>query len=123
MYYYSNIFKLIILIVLMNKKSYLNRIIIGFKYAWDIPSLPNNVLHFHNHIFTRIFRVIGGISIVACLSGSAKDYLFSSELLWPFYYLVLFLALLHFVYIISIKIIKIVHMVDIWKSGKLDVRK
>lgn len=105
-----------------NKKSYLNRIIIGFKHAWNIPSLPKNVLDFHNQIFTRIFRVIGGISIVAFLSGTAKTYLFSSELLWPLYYLVLFLALLHFFYIIGIKIIKGIYMVKVWRSGKLEVR-
>jgi hypothetical protein len=106
----------------MNKKSYLNRIIIGFKHAWNIPSLPTSVLDFHNHIFTRIFRVLGGISIVGFLSGTAKLYLFSSELLWPLYYLVLFLALLHFIYIIGIKIIKVIHMIKVWKSGKLEVR-
>lgn len=103
------------------KKS-LNDIMNGFKHAWNIPSLPDNVLCFHNHIFTRIFRVIGGISIVGFLSGMAKHYLFSSELLRPLYYLVLFLALLHFIYIIGIKIIKIIHMIKVWRSGKLDVR-
>ena len=103
-------------------KSYWNRIIIGVKHAWNIPTLPSNVLYFHNHIFTRIFRVIGGISIVAFLSGTAKSFFFSSEVLWPLYYLVLFFALLHFIYIITIKIIKCIHMIKVWRSGKLDVR-
>ena len=108
-----------------NFKSFFNRIVVGFKHAWNIPSLPYNVLYFHNHIFTRIFRVIGGVSIVAFLSGSlahVKSYLFSNDILWPLYYLVLFLALLHFIYIIFIKIIKIVHMIKVWRGGKLDVR-
>lgn len=98
---------------------------VGFKHAWNIPSLPSNVQYFHNHVFTRIFRVIGGFSIVAFLSGSleqAKHYLFSNNILWPLYYLVLFLALSHFIYILAIKTIKIVHMIKVWRSGKLDVR-
>nr|YP_010164176.1 hypothetical protein K8J96_mgp02 [Metarhizium album]QRK27498.1 hypothetical protein [Metarhizium album] len=103
-------------------KSYLKRVIVGFKHAWNIPSLPKNVLYFHNHIFTRMFRVIGGISIIGFLSGSAKSYLFTNDILWPLYYLVLFLALIHFIYIIAIKIIKTIHMIKVWKSGKLEVR-
>ena len=103
------------------QKSFFNRIMVGFKHAWNIPSLPNNVLNFHNHIFTRIFRVIGGISIVAFLSGTAKSYLFSSAI-WPSYYLVLFLALIHSIYIVGIKIIKIIHIIKVWRRGELEVR-
>ena len=53
-----------------------------FKHALNIPSLPSNIQYFHNHVFTRIFRVIGGLSIIAFLSGSlthVKPYLFSSD--------------------------------------------
>lgn len=94
---------------------------IGFKHAWNIPDLPNNVLYMHNHIFTRILRVIGGISIVASLSGTAKSCLFSS-VIWPSYYLVLFLGLIHIIYITIIKFIKIIHMIKVWRRGELEVR-
>ena len=105
--------------------SYWSRIMTGFKHAWNIPSLPYKISYFHNHILTRIFRIIGGLSIVTFLSGvlqQIKPYLFSNNILWPIYYLVLFLALSHFLYIISIKSIKIVHMIKVWREGKLDVR-
>jgi hypothetical protein len=39
-----------------------------------------------------------------------------------FYYLILILALLHFVYIITIKIVKIIHMIKVWRNNELDVR-
>ena len=101
---------------------FFNRFLIGVKHAWNIPTLPSNVLYFHTHIFTRVFRVLGGISIVALLSGSAKSYLFYSDVLSPLYYFVLFFGQLHFIYIITIKIIKSIHMIKVWRSGKLDVR-
>jgi len=40
---------------------------IGLKHSLNVPSLPPKVFKFHNHIFTRIFRVIGGISNFAFL--------------------------------------------------------
>lgn len=104
-----------------SRKSWKKDIIIGIKHAWNIPTLPSNIENFHNHIFTRIFRVIGGMSIVAILSERAKLYLYPSEVLWPLYYLILFFGLLHIIYIIIIKIIKFNHMIKILRSGKLDV--
>lgn len=89
--------------------------------AWNIPSLPSNVEKFHNHIFTRIFRVIGGMCIVAILSERAKLYILTNEKLWPLYYLILFMGLLHFLYILIIKIIKCYHMIKVIRSGKLNV--
>jgi hypothetical protein len=99
-----------------NNKTIIQRIIIGLKPGWNIPSLPSKVLKFHNYIFTRIFRVIGDISIVAFLS---RTYI---NLLIYLQYLVLLMSLLHFSYILMIKIIKIIYGIKLWKSGKLDVR-
>jgi len=96
-----------------NNKTIIQIIIIGLKHGWNIPS---KVLKFHNHIFTRIFRVIGGIFIVAFLS---RTYI---NLLIPLQYLVLLMSLLHFSYILMIKIIKIIYGIKLWKSAKLDVR-
>jgi len=39
-------------------------IILGVKLAYNIPSLPQNLNKFYNHIFTRIFRFIGGVTIL-----------------------------------------------------------
>jgi len=39
-------------------------IILGVKQAWKVPSLPQNFSDFYSHIFTRIFRFIGGITVL-----------------------------------------------------------
>jgi hypothetical protein len=78
--------------------------------------LPNKVLNIHTHLFTRIFRVIGGISIITFLS---KRYLL---FVYPFNYIVLLFALLHFMYIAIISIIKLFYGIRVLRSNKLEVR-
>lgn len=39
-------------------------LILGAKLAWNVPSLPQKVSDFYSHIFTRIFRFIGGITVL-----------------------------------------------------------
>jgi hypothetical protein len=78
--------------------------------------LPPKVLSFHNHSFTRIFRILGGISIITFLS---KKYML---FIYPFNYVVLLFALLHFMYIAIISIIKLFYGIKVLKSDKLEVR-
>src|SRR5205809_10194 len=99
-----------------NKKTILQRIIIGLKVGLNAPTLPPKVLNIHNHPLTRIFRVIGGISIITFLS---KKYLL---FIYPFNFIVLFFALLHFMYITIISIIKLFYGIKILKSDKLEVK-
>lgn len=99
-----------------NKKTIWQRIWSGLKVGWNTPILPPKVLYLHNHIFTRIFRVIGGISIITFLS---KKYLL---FIWPFNYIILIFALLHFLYITVISIIKLIYGIKILRSNKLEVR-
>lgn len=99
-----------------NKKTILQRIWSGLKVGWNAPMLPPKVLNFHNNPFVRIFRVIGGISIITFLS---KKYLL---FIYPFNYVVLLFALLHFMYITIISIIKLFYGIKVLKSDKLDVR-
>jgi len=97
-------------------KTLWQRFIIGLKVGWNAPLLPERVANLHNHPFIRIFRVIGGISIITVLS---KKHLL---LFWPFKFIVLFLALLHFIYIFSISIIKLWYGFKVLRSDKLDVK-
>ena len=99
-----------------NKKTILQRIWLGIKVGWNAPMLPPKVLSFHNHPFTRIFRIIGGISIITFL---LKKYLL---FVYPFNYVVLLFALLHFMYIATISIIKLFYGIKVLKSDKLEVR-
>lgn len=77
-----------------NKKTILQRIWLGFKHAWKLPSLPAYVENFHNLPITRIFRVIGGISIVLFLSSF--DWIEKNSYFW----IILILAMLHFIYLL-----------------------
>ena len=99
-----------------NKKTIFQRIWIGLKVGWNAPMLPPKILSFHNHPFIRIFRVIGGISIITFLS---KKYLL---FMYPFNYIVLLFALFHFMYIATISIIKLFYGIKVLRSDKLDVR-
>lgn len=98
------------------KKTIFQRIWLGIKVGWNTPMLPPKVLSFHNHSFTRIFRVLGGISIITFLS---KKYML---FIYPFNYVVLLFALLHFMYIAIISIIKLFYGIKVLKSDKLEVR-
>ena len=62
----------------MNKKTLYERILIGLKLGWNLPSLPLSVSNFHNYPLVRIFRVIGGVSIVLFLSpfNMVENYFF-----------------------------------------------
>ena len=63
--------------------------------------LPAKVIVFNNYPLVRIFRVIGGISVLTVL---LKKHLL---LLLPLQYLVLFIAILHMSYFVVINFIKV----------------
>ena len=70
----------------------------------------------HNHPFVRVFRVIGGLSIVTVLSKKYLLYIF------PFNIVILLLALFHFIYITVISVIKLYHGIGVLRSDKLNVK-
>ena len=100
-----------------NDKTILQRIWLGIKLAWNLPSLPVYVEKFHNYPLTRIFRVIGGISIILFLSS--PSWIEKGSYL---YWIVLILAMLHFTYILTISLIKLGYIIHLWKNKKLEVR-
>ena len=97
-------------------KTLKERFITGLKVGWNAPMLPEKVANLHNHPFIRIFRVLGGISIVTVLS---KKHLL---LFLPFKFIILILALAHFIYITYISIIKLWYGFKVLKSDKLNVK-
>ncbi len=99
-----------------NKKNLYNRLVTGLKVGWNAPVLPSKVLSFHNNPLLRVFRVIGGVSILTVFS---KKHLLLSL---PFKSVILFFALLHIIYISSISIIKLWYGYKVLKSDKLNVR-
>src|SRR2546423_7624833 len=99
-----------------NKKTNLQNFIYGVKLGIKLSLLPKSVESFHSHPLTRIFRVIGGISILLILlkvKTIDKPYL---------YEIVFILAALQFTYIIIIGIIKFCYYIYLYKNNKLEVR-
>ena len=89
---------------------------LGIKLGLKMPSLPDNVNKYHNNPLTRIFRVLGGISILLLLSGStvAKQSILS--------YIIVPMAFLQFIYIIVINLIKFIYIIYLWINNKFQVR-
>jgi hypothetical protein len=98
------------------QKTLFQRFIYGLKLAWNLPSLPTSVDKFHNYPLIRIFRVIGGISILLFLSS--PGWINNSYIKW----IIFVLAMIQFIYIAVISFIKIGYIVYLWKNKKLEVR-
>ena len=96
------------------QKTLFQRFIYGLKLAWNLPSLPTSVDKFHNYPLIRIFRVIGGISILL----SSPGWINNSYIKW----IIFVLAMIQFIYIAVISFIKIGYIVYLWKNKKLEVR-
>lgn len=45
-----------------------NSIYLGIMKAYSIPTVPLSVENYYNNVFVRIFRVIGGISVIMVLT-------------------------------------------------------
>lgn len=78
--------------------------------------MPPSVLSFHNQLFVRIFRVLGGVSILIVLT---KKY---TLLFCPLNYFVLALSFVHILYILIITIIKLIYGIKQFRNGSLDVK-
>jgi len=98
-----------------SSKNILSRVWHGLKLAWNLPSLPDSVSKFQSYPLVRILRVIGGVSIVLFLSPYSSGLLENYLLYWIIFYL----AMLQFLYIFIISIIKIFYIVYLWKNKKL----
>lgn len=78
--------------------------------------MPGSVNNFHNHPLVRIFRVIGGISIILFLSS--PSWIKDSFLHW----IIFTMAMSHFSYILIISVIKIYYIIYLWKNKKFEVK-
>ena len=100
----------------MKERTKLQRFLYGAKLGIKLPLLPKSVDKFHNYPLVRIFRVIGGISIILFLSS--PQWVGNSYLYWTIF----ILAMLHFLYILSISSIKLYYIIYLWRNKKLEVR-
>jgi len=100
----------------MDKKTKLQRFFHGVKLGIKLSLLPKSVENFHNNPLVRIFRVIGGISILLFLYSPI--WLGNLNLYW----IIFMLAMSHLLYIIIISIIKMYYLFYLWVNKKLEVR-
>lgn len=98
------------------KKTIFQRFVVGLKKGWNTPMLPESVINLHNYPLVRIFRVIGGLSVLTVL---LKKHL----LLWlPLQYSVLLFAFIHISYFVIINFIKVFYGIYKLWTGDLNVR-
>jgi len=95
-----------------NKETIFQRIWWYLEDVWYLLILPKSVQKFHNYPLTRIFRVIGYISIH--IGGICIiTFLFTKCLLfsYSFNFIILFIALLYFIYNSIISFIKLFYAI------------
>jgi hypothetical protein len=101
----------------MKKFTLFNRTLIGIKKGWYHPTLPENLFNLQLHPFIRIFRVLGGISILIFLTKAYEKY--NIYVL----YISIILSILFIIYNTYLNYYRIKHIFSSIKKGDLDVRK
>ena len=102
---------------IINMRKFFKDVWIGLKFAFKVPSLPESISRFHNYALTRIFRVLGGISIVLFLSCPSWIGNYFT------YWIIFIFAMSQFLYILIISVIKICYIIYLWKNKKIRGKK
>ena len=89
---------------------------IGIIKVYKTPTLPTHILNFNNNVFVRIFRVLGGICLLLTLSRVIFQY---NEY---FIYLVIIINIFFLLYQFVLIIYRIITIIKLLKSDKLDIR-
>ena len=109
---FSNFFKTI--------KNLFKRFLIGSKKGLFTSTLPANIINIQQHVFCRILRVLGGISLLIIFSNKLPT-LFSGSLYYTSLYISLLLSILFFIYHLFISYHKIKHIYKLLNSDKLNI--
>src|SRR5260370_16237283 len=88
----------------------------GIIKVYNTPTLPDHVIKFNNRIYVRVFRVIGGISLLSILSRIIFNY--NRYIV----YIVIFIIILFSFYHLTLMIYRIIHIYKLLRSDKLDIR-
>lgn len=97
-------------------KNFFKRLKIGISKGWNTPTLPQHLLTLQLHPLIRIFRVIGGISILLILTKRVNY--FNSFVL----YLVVLISIFYTFYVLYISYYRLKHIYKIMKSKDLEIR-
>lgn len=94
---------------------------IGFKKGLKTPTLPQNIIMLQQNVFIRMFRVLGGLSMILIISkrlDGLRD--------GPFFIICMSLCVLFtltfMLYQLYITYHRIKHIIKVYNSDELDVR-
>jgi len=79
-----------------------NSIFLGAQRAYSLPTLPAKVEKYHNHVFVRIFRFLGGLSFLMVATNINYDLKLPAIVLWT----IIIVACIHVTHVIIILLIK-----------------
>nr|YP_010991016.1 hypothetical protein UYP79_mgp047 [Pappia fissilis]WOX61289.1 hypothetical protein [Pappia fissilis] len=103
-----------------NKRTILQRIIIGVKKGYLTPSLPEHILVLNSNIFIRIFRVAGGLTTLFLITHRLE--ILGNGLLYiTSLYICFIITFLLAIYSLFIAYHRVRHIHKLIKTGKLDV--
>lgn len=100
---------------------YINRFFKGAKKAYLTPTLPPYIINIQKNPLVRIFRVIGGISILLILTNKL-NYIFSGIYYIISLYIFTFFAIIFGFYLIILSYLRIIYMIKVLKSDDLDIK-
>ena len=98
-------------------KSYFRRILIGAKKGLSVSNLPPKTVTFIYHPLIRIFRIMGNICMVLCVSN--RVFLFNTY----FKYSIMIIFILYILFLLYISIIRLIHIRKLLKTDVFDVKK
>jgi hypothetical protein len=100
----------------MTNKNIFKRFLNAGLRAYSIPTLPDNILKIQSYPIIRIFRFLGGFSLLMILSKSYLNY--HSYFTCIFFIFALIFTIYHFI----ISFYRFKHMLSVFKSDKFDIR-
>ena len=100
----------------VNSSKIRERFLIGIKKGWQTETLPSHIVKLQLNPLIRIFRVLGGISILGIWT---KGWIHLNKYAL---YLAIAISFLYCLYLIYISYNRVLHMYKVFKNKELDVR-
>ena len=98
------------------KKNLRSRIFYNIKAGWNIPVLPEHITRLDNNFYTRIFKIIGGISVFIIISGIGSN--FNKN----YFYIIFAISILFILYRIVLGFYALKQWIHNLRTGKFIVR-
>lgn len=100
---------------------FFSSVLTGIKKGYNTPTLPKNILQFIQNPIVRVFRVLGGISVILLITNRLI-FLGDEKLYFISLVICVILFIMFSIYQIFITYHRIKYMIKVFKSEELDVR-